>query len=467
MTALVDRRPAGFDRRLIAPMILGSVLNPVNSSMIAVALIPIGVALGAPPAETAWLVSALYLATAIGQPVVGRLIDLYGPRPLYLAGAVLIGIGGVLGALSPSLWVLVAARVLIGFGTCAGYPAAMSLIRREADRTGQDSPNGVLTVLAVASQTIAVAGPTAGGLLIGLGGWRATFTVNVPLAAACLVLGALYLPRGTSRAPGTRLSSTIDLAGILLFAATLVCLLLFLMTPRVSDLWLLAGTAVAAAGLAWWERRAATPFIDLRVLGGNVPLLTTYARTLLTAIVSYVVLYGFTQWLEQGRGLSPTVAGLVLIPMFVMGIAVSAATGRRTEVRGKLVVGALAQIAACGLLLLIGAGSALWTIIGIALVLGIPQGLNNLANQNAMYHQADPERTASSAGLQRTFFYLGAITAAAANGVFLAHGADTPGMHDLAVFAGVCAVLFLVLTVADRSLRRIGAAPAEPSPRKA
>ncbi|RPE46327.1 MFS transporter [Streptomyces sp. Ag109_O5-1] len=180
--------PAGFDRRLIAPMVLGSVLNPINSSMIAVALVPIGIAFGAPPAETVWLVTALYLATAVGQPVIGRLVDLYGPRRLYLAGTGLVGIAGLMGALAPSLGVLIAARVLLGFGTSAAYPAAMRLTRSEAERTGQDSPAGVLTALAVSGQTVAVIGPTLGGLLIGAGGWRLVFTLNVPLSAACLVL---------------------------------------------------------------------------------------------------------------------------------------------------------------------------------------------------------------------------------------------------------------------------------------
>ena len=101
---------------------------------------PIGVAFGAPPSQTAWLVSALYLATAIGQPVVGRLVDIYGPRRLYLVGAALVGVAGVLGTLAPDLGVLIVARVLLGFGTCAGYPAAMYLIRSEARRTGHDSP---------------------------------------------------------------------------------------------------------------------------------------------------------------------------------------------------------------------------------------------------------------------------------------------------------------------------------------
>ena len=450
-------REDGFDRRLLVPMVLGSILNPINSSMIAVALVPIGIALGAPPDETAWLVSGLYLATAVGQPVVGRLIDLYGPRRLFLAGSTLIGVGGLVGALAPSIGVLVLARVLLGLGTCAGYPAAMFLIRSEAQRTGRDSPAGVLTVLAVATQTVAVIGPALGGLLIGVGGWRATFTVNVPLALACLVLGALRLPAApvADRPARAGLVSTIDLAGIALFTGTLVTLLLFLLHPRLDHWYLLVAAVAAGVGLVGWERRAATPFLDLRVLGGNLPLLATYARALLTAITSYALLYGYTQWLEQGRGLSPEVAGLVLLPIFATGILVSTLTGRRPEVRGKLAVGAVTQVVVAGLLLLLSPGSAIWLIVVVALVAGIPQGLNNLANQNAVYYQADEERIGSSAGLLRTFFYLGAIAASTANGIFLSPVADTAGLHELAVFMLVAAVLFVVLTVADRSLGRV------------
>ena len=116
--------PPTFDRRLLAPMILGSILNPINSSIIAVALVPIAIGLGAPASQTAWLVSGLYLATSIGQPLAGRLVDTYGPRPLYLIGASLTGVAGLLGLFAPNLGVLIAARVILGLGTCAGYPAA-------------------------------------------------------------------------------------------------------------------------------------------------------------------------------------------------------------------------------------------------------------------------------------------------------------------------------------------------------
>ncbi|WP_345412808.1 MFS transporter [Pseudonocardia xishanensis] len=430
-------------------MILGAVLNPINSSMVAVALVPIGIAFGAPPAETAWLVSGLYLATAIGQPVVGRLVDTFGPRRLFLTGTALVGAAGVLGALSPQLWVLVLARVLLGFGTCAGYPAAMYLIRAEATRTGANSPAGILTLLSVATQTISVVGPTLGGLLIGLGGWRGVFAVNVPLAAVAFGLGARRLPR----TPRTGPVPSLDHAGIALFAVTLVALLLFLMEP--ARWWLLPVAVAAGAGFARRELTAADPFLDLRVFGGNRPLPATYGRTLLTYVVSYAFLYGYTQWLEEGRGLSASVAGLMLLPMSVTAVAVSALTGRRAAVRGKLVVGALAQVVACAALLAFGAGTPLWMVVGLAIVIGIPQGVVSLANQNALYHQADPGRIGASAGLLRTFGYLGAIVASVGNGVFLADRADTPGLHHLALFLLVVAVVFLAVTLADRSLRSV------------
>lgn len=445
----------GFDRRLLAPMMLGSILNPVNSSIVSVSLVPIGAAFGAPPSQTAWLVSALYLATAIGQPVVGRLIDLYGPRRLFLLGSALTGLSGLIGVLAPNLATLIVARVVLGFGTCAGYPASMYLIRSEARRTGKESPAGVLTALAIANQTVAVIGPSLGGVLIGLGGWRTTFAVNLPLAAAGLLLGFLRLPK-TRPSREREGAAGLDLPGMALFAAMLVSLLLFLMEPGAERWYLPVLMVVAAAGFAVRELRVAEPFIDLRVLGGNVPLLLTYARMLLVAIVSYVLLYGYTQWLQEGRGLSATQAGLAQLPLFLAGIAVSTATGRRAQVRGKLLVGAVGQIAVCLLVLTLQADSPVWLLIVVALVAGVPQGLNNLALQNAVYHQADPERMGSSAGLLRTFLYLGAMVASGANGVFFGARADTGGLHGLAWFMLTVAGLFLAITVADRSLSRVG-----------
>lgn len=450
----------GFDRGLIAPMILGSILNPINSSMLAVALVPIGKAFGAPPSQTIWLVSALYLATAVGQPVLGRLVDRYGPRTLYLIGTALVGIAGVLGALAPGLGVLILSRVLLGFGTSAAYPASMFLLRSESERTGAQSPAGVLAVLSIANQVMAVVGPTLGGVLIGVGGWHLIFTINVPLSLACLVLGRMRLPRRAElpAAVRARQDGGVDIAGMVLFAGALVSSMLFLMEPALAHWYLLVIAGVVGLVFVLRELCAAAPFIDLRVLGGNAPLLATYGRQVLAFVTAYAFLYGFTQWLEEGRSLSASVAGLVLLPMSLSAIVITAITGRRRQVRGKLIAGGLLQVAACACLLLLGPHTGIWLLVVLGVLIGLPQGLNGLANQNALYYQADPARMASSAGLLRTGMYLGALIAAAADAAVFPHAADSAGVHELAVLLLVVSVLLVIVTLVDRSLARVGRA---------
>lgn len=117
--------------------------------------------------------------------------------------------------------------------------------------------------------------------------------------------------------------------------------------------------------------------------------------------------------------------------------------------KAKLPVGAVLQVVVRVLLLFANAGTPVCFLVLVAAVLGLPQGL---ANQNALYHQADPERIGASAGLLRTFFYLGSMLASSASGAFFGTRADTAGLHELAVFMLVEAGLFVVLTVVDRSL---------------
>lgn len=446
-TAGPTRRRAGkdgFDRRLIAPMVLGSVLNPVNSSMLAVALVPIGHAFGAPPSQTAWLVSGLYLATAVGQPVIGRLVDAFGPRRLYLLGTALAGLAGLLGALAPNLWVLVASRVLLGFGTSAAFPASMSLLRSESERTGRGNPGGVLAALSVSNQVVAVVGPALGGLLIGAGGWQLIFGINVPLSLMCLVLGALRLPRATP-AGG---AAPIDVPGMLWFAGSLTAFMFFLMRPAVASWYLPVLGLAAGAVFVRRELGTARPFIDLRVLGGNIPLLATYIRQCLAYTTSYAFFYGYSQWLQEGRGLNASQAGLLLVPLSATAIGVTVLTGRRGRIRGRLVAGALLQCLGCAALLLLHDDSPLWLLVVLSAVVGIPHGLIGLANQNALYAQADPARMGSSAGLLRTFMYVGALFAAAANAVFFRDGATSSGLHAMAwPLIGVAAVFLVLCTV--------------------
>lgn len=446
----------GVPRRLYAPLIVGTILNPINSSIVAVALVPIAAAFGVPASQAAWLVTGLYLATSVGQPLAGRLVDALGAKPVFLVGAALTVAAGLLGALAPAFGWLVAARVVLGLGTCAAYPAAMTIVRSStADPTAR-AARSLLTILAVATQTVAVIGPTLGGLLIGGAGWPAVFAINVPLGLASLVLGAFFLPGGRVAASGSSAGPRrvrLDLAGIALFALALVPLLVVIMEPGAGLTWMLVIAVVAGVGFTLRELRTHEPFIDLRMLGGNRALLSTYVRATLMALVSYTFLYGYTQWLEHARGLSPATAGLVLLPTFAVAIVVSALTGRLPRLRPKLAVAAVAQLVTSVVLLVVGEATPLWMLIAAAVVMGVSQGLGNVTNQQALIAVAPAEQMGSAAGLMRTFFYLGAILSGAATALLFGAAADTAGLHRVAVVAIVASALFLALTLFDRSLR--------------
>lgn len=445
-------RQAGFSPKFVVAASFGSVLNPVNSSIIAVALVSIGRAFGVGADSTAWLVSALYLATAIGQPTMGRLADLVGPRKVYLAGTVLVGLGGLAGFLATSLPNLVIARVVIGFGTSAAYPAAMAMVRRQSQRLHVQTPGSVLGALAIAGQVSMAVGPPLGGLLIALGGWRLTFLINAPLALAGLVSVLCWLPKDDPRDTTRSIAGALDPAGLALFAVALTGLLVFLMDLAAPRWWLLAATAVALAALTGRELRAGTPFVDVRLLARNRALTTTYLRFGVTMLITYCFIYGWTLWLEQADGRSAAGAGLLMMPSFAVAAVVSALGARARRLWPPLVAGAGALAVGSGLLLVLHANEPLWMLLMVSVVFGLQNGLNLVTNQAAMYAQAPASATGAAAGLLRTFMYLGAIASASLISLCYRQQATDRGLHRLALLLTVAGLGLLVATIADRTL---------------
>jgi MFS family permease len=334
-----------FSWRFTTPLFIGSALNPINSSLIATALLPIAHGLGVPLGQTVALISALYLASAFAQPTAGKAAEVFGPRRVFLAGIVGVGVGGLVGGFAQDLITLLISRVLIGLGTSCAYPTAMLLIRRRARDAGLDKPpGGVLGGLQIAGIATASLGLPVGGVLVGALGWRAVFFVNVPVALTALVATLAWVsPDGPlDRSRRARdIASSLDLTGIAGFAAAMIALLLFLFgLPRLE--WYLLGISVILWGaLVAWELRARTPFLDLRLLASNKALTRTYIRFGLVLLCVYVVLYGLTQWVEGVRGLSATEAGLLLLPMTLVGGLVILPVSRRNLVRGPVIAAAL------------------------------------------------------------------------------------------------------------------------------
>jgi len=445
-----------FSWQFTTPLFIGSALNPINSSLIATALLPIAHGIGVPIGQTVALVTALYLATAIAQPTAGKAAEVFGPRRVFLAGIILVGVGGLAGGFAQDLLTLLVSRVLIGLGTSCAYPTAMLLIRRRAQDAGLDKPpGGVLGGLQIAGIATASLGLPAGGALVGALGWRSVFFVNVPVALVALVAALAWVsPDGPLSHPlrFRALTSRLDLGGITGFALAMIALLLFLFElPAVH--WYLLGASVALwLALVCWELRAGSPFLDIRMLASNKALTRTYLRFGLTMLCLYVVLYGITQWIEGVRGLNETEAGLIVLPMTLLSGLVIAPVSRRNLVRGPIVAAAITcLIGSAGVLILSRSAWIGWVVV-ITLVFGLVMGFAAAGNQTALYSQAPAGQLGTASGLLRTFGYIGSIGSSAITGIVFHTSVSDSGVHLIAwTMIGVSLALVLI-SVLDRTL---------------
>ncbi|MFI9834538.1 MFS transporter [Streptomyces sp. NPDC051913] len=433
---------------------LGSSLNPINSSIIATSLIAIGNTFHAGAASTIWLVSALYLASAIGQPTMGRLAERLGPRRVFVAGLSLVGIGGALGTVAPNLPTLVAARVILGIGTSAGYPTAMVIVRRWAAEHPSAKPGGTLGALAIAAQVTSALGLPLGGLLAAAAGWRVTFFVNVPLVLLGVVMTLAWVPRDPPRAEGSAPPAPLDLPGMVLFSGTIASLLFFLDDLHHPRWPLGALTLLLLTALILFERKADDPFVDVRMLAANKALSATYLRVCLTFLLNYCILYGLTQWLQETRGLSAIGVGLLILPMSVFAALISLPFARRNLVRPALYCTAAAAVVGPACLLLFTSTTPVWALVLITMVFGIVSGLGVIGNQAALYQQAPAEAVGVAAGLMRTFTYLGAVLSSSLISLSFGDRATDSGLHTITyALLGLGAVLLAITPSGARNLK--------------
>lgn len=461
MTAVED--PTGtkgvYGARFLAPLFLGPLLNPVNTTMISVALVPISRDLGVPSSTVVWLVAGLYLTSAIAQPTLGRVGDILGPRRVYLGGLVVVLIAGVLPSLFGGFGPVVAARVLLGVGTSAAYPSVMSMIRGRSRDAGVRTPPAVISGISITNLTSTAAGPVLGGFLIGVLGWQSIFLVNVPLALAGLAMTLAWVPPDRPRPDGERASfRDLDPVGIVLFAGTVASLLVFALNLGTPHWWLLAVTAVGLGGLVAWELRRPGPFIDFRMLASNTALTRTYLRMLLLYLGFYSMTYGYAQWVQDGAGFSASQAGFLQLPTAILAGLMSLSIARTRRVRGPILISSIAPILGGLLMLWLHGDSPILYLLGIAAVFGVAQGLSSVANQQALYRQSPRDQVGTATGLSRTFVYLGAILSSGVLGATFGQAPNDSDVHVIGVVIMVCSAAVVLLALTDRSLKRIGQA---------
>ena len=451
----------GVPNRVVLAIVLGTLLNPLNSSMIAVALVTLHHDFGVDLGTSTWLISGFYLAGAVGQPLMGRLADLFGARRVFLTGLTVAFLVAIAAPLSPTFGWLVAARVVQAFATSTAYPAGLGMIRAAAG--GGRLPAQALAMMSVAASVSAALGPTIGGFVLSVGGWQWIFLVNVPITALGIVLGLRWLPAPPpSDIAGVGLAE-LDVPGILLFAATLTSLLAGLLAFGSPQGWiLLTAVPILAALLTVRELRCASPFFDLRLLGANPVLIGVFVQFAATTFVFYTFFFGLPIWLEEIRGFDARTAGLLILPVTGLGVLVTpfaASLVGRGGTRSSLVIGSIFMVLGSALVLTFGPSTSLPALIVVGLVLGVPNGFNNMGLQAALYEAAPPARTAWAGGQFQTFRYVGAILSSTLLASVFRQRASTDGLHSMAILLVVVSVALVIASITI-GRRRHGRLPA-------
>jgi MFS family permease len=445
-------------RRMVAAVALATLLNPLNSSMIAVALVPIQAEFHAGVGDAAWLIAGFYIAGAVGQPLMGRLADQLGPRRVFLTGLVLAGVAGALAPFAPSIGWLAWLRVLQSIGTSAAYPSGMAMLRAGVASGSRAEagtpPAGALAVLSIVGNVSAAVGPTLGGALVEVAGWQAIFLVNVPATVLGMLFALRWLPADQSGAPTGLLRSVvrlIDLPGVALFSFTLGSLLAFLLSLSTGPRWALLPVApISAVLLVWWEMRARMPFFNVRMLASGRGLVGVYVQFATVNLVFYSVFFSLPLWLEKVRGVGPGQTGLIVMPLTGVGVlatVVAARLIRRWGPRIPLALGAAALCIGVVLLILLQPVTPLASIVVVVAVLGLPNGLLNLSLQALLFRAAPGSEMGAAAGLFQTCRYVGSVLSTSLLGVVFAGGVTSSGLHSLGAALAVLSLLLLVGSV--------------------
>jgi MFS family permease len=439
---------------LVLAVGLGMMLNPLNTSMISLAIARLQEQFALTFADVSWLISTYYLVSAVAQPILGTIADRYGRKRVFMGGLALVAVSSALAPTSPTFPALLAYRAVQALGTSALFPSGMGIVRQEAT----ERQARYMSRLSVIMSVSAAVGPSVGGFLLRAGDWPAIFTINFPVILISFVLAWKVIP---ADAGARSVKDSFDFRGVFLFSLLIVLILLFLLSLR--SVWGWSGLAAAAVlGVRFYrlENRLPRPFVDVRFLRRHPPVCLIYLQFILVNVVSYSIMFGFPSYLQHARHLDPQQAGLIMMAVAGSNVLAAPLAGRWIDRSGPnpaLWIAAAATLLGTVLMMTIGEGTAdAWTVCVLAL-LGFGSGFNNLGLQMSLYVWVPPAETGIASGLFMTSRFLGTIFSSTLLADFFGGEVSTAGLIRLgAVCAGIAAVLAALVLL----LRRSGAKPA-------
>ncbi|MFF0523431.1 MFS transporter [Actinomadura nitritigenes] len=305
-------------RWVLAATVLGSAVASLDATVVGIALPAIGRDFGTGLANLQWIVTGYTLTLAGLLLVAGALGDRYGRRRVFVIGVVWFAVASALCAVAPNPGALIAARALQGVGGALLTPGSLAIL--EASFHPDDRGRAIGAWSGLSGVATAV-GPFVGGWLVQAGSWRLIFLINLPVAALVVALAVRHVPE--SRAPDA--TGRVDLAGGTLVTLGLVGLTYGLIRGASGVPAIVAGGVLIVAFLLL-ERRISRPMLPLGLFR-SVPFSATNAVTFVVYGALGGALFLLPIQLQQVSGYSALEAGISLLPVTAITLALSARSG--------------------------------------------------------------------------------------------------------------------------------------------
>jgi EmrB/QacA subfamily drug resistance transporter len=431
---------------------LGAVMAPLDSSIANVALPAIGRGFHTAVDNTEWVLIAYMLTTSSTLVLFGRLGDMWGQKRVYTLGFAVFGLSSLACAFAPSFFVLVAARVVQGFGAAmlmSSSPAIITDVFPASERGRAIGLNGGAVAVGLSS------GPVLGGLIVSSWSWRWIFIINVPISIVALAVAAFILRRERRGNEG------FDIPGTLLAFTALFAIALGLSRAHVwgwGSIRTIAALVYGAVGVAAFlsvERRAKAPVLDLELFKNRTFAFSVLAGALYFCAL-YCVIFTIPLSAQVAMGRSALQAGLLILPISALNLVLAPAAGAlsdRVPARYVSTAGAACFFAGSLLLAAQPAHPDVRLLLLALLVTGAGTAVFTQPNNSTIMGSAPASRRGVAAGVLATARTTGQLLGVCVAGAiyFLRVSQLGPLAHSYlpakAVFLGVAVIMLFVTAI--------------------
>jgi MFS family permease len=407
---------------LLVTLGLGVFAGALDLGVLSPALPALGLAFGVGARELPWIFTLYLLANVVSIPIMTKLADRNGRRPIYIACVAIFAVGSALAIAAPTWPIFLAARAIQAFGAGGIFPVATAAI---ADRIPQERRGAALGLVAAT--------------------WG--FAANIPLSIVVIAMARTTLPTTKANVRGP-----LDVLGIALLAAGLLCIMIGLTHYDVlatsanwpARYWLFAGIASLVA-FAFAERRAAQPVIPPHFFA-DTQLVVVYGLEVLIGILEGSLFF-IPATLVAAQHLSYAAAGGIAAIGAFMFVAIIPGAGRALDAVGsRIVLAAGSALTAAGLVIFAFGFSNIWIAVLSMVVAGTGFGaLLGAPTRYIVTNRAGAQQRSAAVGLLSVCLIVGQILGGSLAGGVIGSHAGIGGYHDAYLwFAGIAIAAVLV-----------------------